>query len=61
VNNVEYLRWLAFEGGSDVKRMLGIADKLEELGERDAVLTALEDRGVAHWEWYEASLEDAGL
>jgi ferritin len=59
--DVEFLRWLAFEGGSDVKRLLKIADKLEELDERDAVLTALEAGGVDNWEWYDASLEDAGL
>jgi hypothetical protein len=38
-----------------------IADELETLRKRDAALTALEDGGVAHWERYEDSLEDAGL
>ena len=61
MNSVEYLRWLAFEGGNEVKRILGIADELDELGKRDAVLTALEDGGVDNWEWYGASLEGAGL
>ena len=61
MNSVEFLRKLAFDAGSDVKRLLKIADELEELGERDAILTALEDGGVAHWDRYENSLEDAGL
>jgi ferritin len=59
--DVEFLRWLAFEGGSDVKRLLKIADKLEELDERDTVLSALEAGGVDNWVGFELSLEDAGL
>ena len=61
MNDVEYLRKLAFDGGSDVKRLLKIVDKLEELDERDTVLTALENGGVDNWEWYGESLKDAGL
>jgi hypothetical protein len=59
--NVEFLRWLAYCEGMDVARLLQIADKLVELDERDQILTALENGGVDNWDWYGASLEDAGL
>lgn len=35
--------------------------QIQELLERDRVLSALEAGGVSNWEWFETSLEDAGL
>jgi len=66
MNDAEFLRDLAgcLRERGDRKwtaRVNKIADKLVELEERDTVLTALENGGVNNWEWFEASLEDAGL
>ena len=67
MTNADFLRDLADRlrpadfPDADAPRLREIADKLIELDERDRVLTALEDGGVAHWERYEDSLEDAGL
>lgn len=66
MTNVEFLRdlanWLQKMGDeAEGKRLLKIADKLIELDERDTILSALEAGGVDNWEWYGASLEDAGL
>ena len=67
MNDVEFLRDLAKYARKanysdvDAPRLREIADKLIELDERDTLLTALENGGVSKWEWFEASLEDAGL
>jgi hypothetical protein len=64
MTNADFLRDLAganYLFDADAARLKKIADKLIELDERDAVLTALENGGVDNWEWFEASLEDAGL
>jgi hypothetical protein len=59
MNDANFLRDLADR--LRVDRLDEIADKLVELDERDTVLTALENGGVNNWEWFDASLEDAGL
>jgi hypothetical protein len=66
MTNADFLRdmanWLQKMGDeAEGKRLLKIADKLIELDGRDAILTALENGGVDNWDWYGASLEDAGL
>ena len=67
MNDVEFLRHLAEYARKanysdvDSARLREIADKLIELDERDTILCALEAGGVDNWEWFEASLEDAGL
>lgn len=64
MTNAKFLHHLASQRkiyDVDVARLKKIADKLIELDERDTVLTALENGGVNNWEWFEASLEDAGL
>lgn len=68
MNDVEYLRNLAQRllparetSDDDTTRLMGIANKFEELDERDTILSALENGGVDNWEWFDASLEDAGL
>jgi hypothetical protein len=68
MNDANFLRDLADRllqspdfPGTDAPRLREIADKLVELDERDTLLTALENGGVNNWEWFDASLEDAGL
>lgn len=68
MNSVDYLRRFAESCVSvagvkagltrEAKPLREIADELETLRKRDHVLAALEDRGVAHWDRYEDSLED---
>lgn len=67
MTNADFLRDLADRlrladfPDADAPRLREIADKLIELDERDTLLTALENGGVSNWEWFDASLEDAGL
>lgn len=64
MTNEEFLRDMAKQLPSTHpcrRRLEEVADKLIELGEWDRILTALENGGVDNWEWFEASLEDAGL
>lgn len=71
MTSVDYLRKFADScisvGGvkagltQEAKRLREIAGELEELQGRDRRLSALEAGGVNNWEWFGASLEDAGL
>lgn len=72
MTNVEFLKDVARQLTDSMARPPGMSDDvparlrkvaklLLELDERDTVLTALENGGVDNWDWYGASLKDAGL